>query len=563
MRRKYESGREPPQLRYAWIVALACFAMTGFVPTTALAQEPGETAVDDADEAAEAPAAEEPAAEEVAAEEVTAEEIGVTQLPAEEMTVEEAHEAEEDLAAAQESIDEAQARLDEARREFEARFPYDVEPPKEPVGPGLVAPDGRAKKLQVSLNEDGSLYFRFAMWLQVWTRAIQLNPGTTVLGNDDQAWYGDVGLRRARFLMFGKIAPRTFMLMHIGINNQTFRRDGGGFKQQVFFHDAWVEFEASKKGHFTIGAGLLYWNGISRMTNASTITFMSLDSPIFTWPTIEASDQFARQLGLYAKGKFGLFDYRVAVVRPFARTAYNPAAPGFTPPAPGATGNYNPTANTFGYSGYFQFQFLDIESNVLPFMVGTYIGAKKVFNWGFGGHAQPIGIAYLDPADPTGTTVKKQALWIASTDLFLDIPFKAEKGGAATWYGAYYYMDFGPNNIRNIGIMNPGDALPGGVQGNSYAMLGTGNTGYSELGFLIPGTVGESIQFQPYVNTQIAKWEAYNDIMAHVGVGVNMFIHRHNAKVTLEYRNLPIFNSGGQVENRKGNSFVLQMHLFL
>jgi hypothetical protein len=51
--------------------------------------------------------------------------------------------------------------------------------------------------------------------------------------------------------------------------------------------------------------------------------------------------------------------------------------------------------------------------------------------------------------------------------------------------------------------------------------------------------------------------------MAHVGVGLNMFIHRHNAKVTLEYRNLPIFNSGGQVENRKGNSFVLQMHLFL
>lgn len=192
MRRKYESGREPPQLRYAWIVALACFAMTGFVPTTALAQPvPGETAVDDADEAAEAPAAEEPAAEEVVVEEVVAEEATPEYLPAEEMTVEEAHEAEEDLAAAQKSIDEAQARLDEARREFEARFPYDVEPPKEPVGPGLVAPDGRAKKLQVSLNEDGSLYFRFAMWLQVWTRAIQLNPGTTVLGNDN-AWYGDV-----------------------------------------------------------------------------------------------------------------------------------------------------------------------------------------------------------------------------------------------------------------------------------------------------------------------------------------------------------------------------------
>jgi hypothetical protein len=484
-----------------------------------------------------------------------------------------------DLDAAQEALDEAQRQLDEAKRRMppsqedtaidDADEADEAAPPAADIGLGLVSKDGRAKKLQVSLNEDGSLYFRFAMWLQVWTRAMQLNPGTTVLGKEE-AWYGDVGLRRARFLAFGKIAPRTFMLMHIGINNQTFRRDGSrGTKPGLYFHDAWVEFEASKKGYFSMGGGILYWNGISRMTNASTITFMSLDSPIFPWATIEVTDQFARQLGLYAKGKAGLFDYRVAVVRPFA-AAYNPTAPGFTPPGPPATGagGYNPTANTWGYSGYFQFQFLDIESNVLPYTVGTYIGAKKVFNWGFGGHAQPIGIWYdADPdPDPAAVDVRKRALFIASTDLFLDIPFKAEKGGAATWYGAYYYMDFGPNNIRNVGIMNPGDAGSGtsaSGRGNQYAMLGTGNTGYSELGILIPGTVGEEIQFQPYVNTQLAKWEGYLDIMAHVGVGVNMFIHRHNAKVTLEYRNRPIFDSTGSVQNRKGNSFVLQMHLFI
>ena len=334
MRRKYESGREPPQLRYAWIVALACFAMTGFVPTTALAQPvPGETGVDDADEAAEAPAAEEPAAEEVAAEEVNSRgDRG-------------------DAAAGRgddrgggprgrrgsgggSGVDRRGAGTARTRRDANSKPGSRMtwSHPKEPVGPGLLAPEGRAKKIQVSLNEDGSLYLRFAMWLQVWTRAIQHNPGTTVLGNDDQAWYGDVGLRRARFLMFGKIAPRTFMLMHIGINNQTFRRDGGGFKQQVFFHDAWVEFEASKKGHFTIGAGLLYWNGISRMTNASTITFMSLDSPIFTWPTIELSDQFARQLGALCQGvSSGSSTIASRLFGRFARAPYDPMAPP-TPP---------------------------------------------------------------------------------------------------------------------------------------------------------------------------------------------------------------------------------------
>ena len=118
--------------------------------------------------------------------------------------------------------------------------------------------------------------------------------------------------------------------------------------------------------------------------------------------------------------------------------------------------------------------------------------------------------------------------------------------------------------------MNPADggddptAASAGGGGNAYTLLGTGNSGYSELGFLMPGSVGKvGAQFQLYVNTQLSKWEAYQDIMAHVGVGLNAFIHRHNAKVTLEYRNRPIFNANGTVQSRKGNSFVLQMQLFI
>jgi hypothetical protein len=533
MRQELEDSRKAQRTRYAWILALAGIAMTGFSPTTAWAEEeaveepPGDTAIDEADEATEAVSP-------------------------------------EDIEEAQKSIDEAQRQLDAMKQRI-GEQPVKV-PSQMPGGAGLVTgEDGTAKKLQVSLNKDGSLYFRFAMWLQVWTRAMQLNPGTTVLGKDEN-WYGDVGLRRARFLMFGKIAPRTFMLMHIGINNQTFRN---ARKPQVYFHDAWVEFEASKKGYISIGGGLLYWNGISRATNASTITFMSLDAPIVNWPTIERTDQFARQLGLYLKGKAGLFDYRVAVVRPFSTNTFDVTTG--LPPANGV-GTYNDYANTWGYSGYFMLQFLDKESNTLPYMVGTYIGAKRVFNWGVGGHGQPNGVAYLDGAG----NVRQRWLGIASTDLFLDIPFKAEKGGAATWYGAYYWMDFGPNAIRNIGIMNPGDAGSGtsfNGQGNAYPMIGTGDTLYSELGILIPGTVGKSIQFQPYVNWQGSGFDVFRgdnltipakgDWMHHVGAGLNMFIHRHNAKVTLEYRNRPIFDAAGQVESRKGNSFVLQMHLFI
>ena len=51
--------------------------------------------------------------------------------------------------------------------------------------------------------------------------------------------------------------------------------------------------------------------------------------------------------------------------------------------------------------------------------------------------------------------------------------------------------------------------------------------------------------------------------MFQFGVGVNMFVYGHNAKVTLEYRNRPIFNLDGNVESRKGNALVLQMHLYI
>ena len=530
MRQERKDGREPQRAWSAWFTAMAWVAIAGLVPTSALAQPaPGETAIDDADEAVEADAFKESPV---------------------------------DLDQAQAAIEEAERQLEEAKRQMQL-MGRKLAPEPEPipgVGPGFVSADGRAKKLQWSLNDDGTLYFRLAMWLQVWTRAIQLAPGTEVQG-DSNPWYGDVALRRARFLAFGQIFPRVFLLMHIGINNQTFRN---ARKPQLFFHDAWVEFQVSKNKAFYLGSGLIYWNGISRQTNASTITLMSLDAPIMNWPLIEREDQFARQLGVYAKGKLGLFDYRVAVTRPF--TGFDVSLTGNTSaPNPTAVGNYRDT-NAWAYTGYFMFQFKDKESNVLPYTVGTYIGAKKVFNLGFGGYAHPWGVWYgeteTDPVtgEQTILSAKARTLVIASGDLFLDMPFGGDDGGAATWYGVYQYQNFGPNNVRPVGIMNPADA--GSGAGNAYPMIGTGHHVYSELGILIPGHVGEEIKFQPYVNYQVSSFEGLNDAMHHFGLGLNMFIHRHNAKVTLEYRNRPIY-SGQNVESRKGNSFILQMHLFI
>ncbi|MEM9730599.1 MAG: porin, partial [Myxococcota bacterium] len=280
-----------------------------------------------------------------------------------------------------------------------------------------------------------------------------------------------------------------------------------------------------------------------------------LDAPIVNWPTIERTDQFARQLGFYAKGNIFGLDYRVAVVRPFTTTV--------PPLTPGGPANYNNFQNTWAYSGYFQYMFWDIEPNTLPYTVGTWIGTKRVLNVGAGYHIHPDGVAYITDDGELET----KPLIATGVDMFADVPLsKRPNGGAITGYGVYYYYDFGPNNVRNIGIMNPGDPGSGtsfNGPGNAYPVIGTSHTFYGQLGWLLPWKINQ-VRFQPYLVSQMSKFQALEDPMFQFGVGGNVFIHGHNAKVTLEYRNRPIFDAETlRVDSRKGNSFVLQFHLFI
>ncbi|TAE55882.1 MAG: hypothetical protein EAZ89_05235, partial [Bacteroidetes bacterium] len=211
--------------------------------------------------------------------------------------------------------------------------------------------------LKVNLNEDGSRYVRFIIWNQMWARYIQNNPGTADINGAQANSTFDIGIRRARILAYAQISPRYLVLTHIGINNQTFANGGapggglsgnaGGIgvtgsvtgtandstgavtgslsgasangasakKPQLFFHDFWNEFLVAKgkKANLSLGFGLHYWYAVSRLSSASTLNFLMVDAPIFNWFNIELTDQFARQFGVYAKGKLGKLDYRFHV----------------------------------------------------------------------------------------------------------------------------------------------------------------------------------------------------------------------------------------------------------
>lgn len=414
--------------------------------------------------------------------------------------------------------------------------------------------------IKVPLNEDGSKYIRFITWHQIWARYNENNTGS-LRNNVGVNHTTDFGIRRSRFLTYSQISPRFLVLLHFGINNQNAVSGGfnpalDGKKPQLFIHDAWTEYRVFGNA-LSVGAGLHYWNGISRMTNASTLNFLAMDAPIFNWATIETTDQFARMLGVYAKGKLGKLDYRVAVNDPFLTN---------TAGAIGPNANYSPQNISKVYQGYFNYQFLEQESNLLPYMVGSYLGTKRVFNLGAGflqnkdamWHTEQRGIA-LD-------TLKKD-MRLFGVDAFLDLPLHTEAGTALTAYSVYYNYSFGPNHVRNIGIMNPATS-GGGLRGNAFPTIGTGDIVYGQAGFLLPkNLLGEKARLQPYTAYSYGSLDGVRDRNGDkvpvkvLDIGANLLLEGHHSKITINYRNRPDFTNVNNLRYRP--EITLQAMVFL
>ncbi|MFN8301410.1 MAG: porin [Saprospiraceae bacterium] len=451
-------------------------------------------------------------------------------------------------------------------------------PPPAPPKPA----DHTYKPLTLKLNEDGSKYVRFIMWHQFWLTATQNNPGTRnvkgelIDGSEGSKgeWSTDIALRRSRFLVYAQISPRALILTHWGINNQSFIGGGvgavgfassattgasnGGKKPQLFLHDAWTEYEIVKDKLY-LGAGLIYWNGISRLTSQSTLNFMTLDAPIFNWPTIEAGDQFARQFGVYAKGQLGRLDYRLALNKPFAN--------GTAPAAVAKNGiAVNVLTETWSQAGYVNWMFWDKESNKLPYYVGTHLGSKKVLNVGAGFYHQ-AGASLYKSADGRDSSYQDHLL--LGADVYLDMPINKAKGTALNFLATYYNFDFGTNYLRNLGILNLHATPPPTDQswaggGNTQPAIGTGSIIYAQAGFLLP-KLKNGTAFMPYVTATYKDFDRLKDPSTQFGVGINYFVTGHNAKLTLEYQTRPVYKLDGTdiVSNGSKGEMILQTHIFL
>jgi len=458
--------------------------------------------------------------------------------------------------------------------------------PQTTPAPKLPEPYGTG--LRVNLSSDGAKYLRFITWHQVWVRYNENNSNTLRAPSKPESSQLDFGLRRSRLLILAQLNTRFLIYTHLGINNQNAVSGGAsptvdGKKPQVFIHDAVTEYRVNK--NLSIGAGLHYYNGISRMTNASTLNILTLDVPQTNWPTIEQSDQFARWLGVYAKGTLGKFNYRVSMSDPFLTNLSSTPLSLGTTSANGTTNTgtnvaqYNPQNTSHVYQGYFSYDFLESEPSALPYMVGSYLGTKRVFNIGAGFlynkdgmYSRPTSSVVTLPlasgADPfAAVPTQTHDIRLFGADVFYDSPLGADKKMALTVYGVYYNFNFGPNYVRYVGGLNPGYGAVA-TRGNAVPQSGTGHSAYLQAGLLLPkGLIGQVARLQPYAAFQRSSYEGLRTFDGDrqaakvLDLGANILLDGHNAKLTLNYRSRPDFTNVNDIKYRP--EVTLQTMVFL
>jgi hypothetical protein len=267
-----------------------------------------------------------------------------------------------------------------------------------------------------------------------------------------------------------------------------------------------------------------------------------MDAPLVEQATNDVNDLFLRKLSVYAKGKLGKVDYRIALSDPFIlQTAVS------VPGAPGVNSNFSLKPPRKQVQGYFMYQFLDQEANLTPYATGSYPGTKQVFNIGAGFITQPEAMSRLSDngTDPIYTTMN-----LFAADIFYDTPLNKDKGTTLTLYAAYLNYDFGKYYIRLSGPKNPANGTVSGQAsfngaGNNVPLYGTGNTFLIQAGYLLAKDLfgADHGSLQPYAQLQYSDYERLADPMELYNLGINWLVKGHNSKLSLEYQNRPIYTS--------------------
>lgn len=419
------------------------------------------------------------------------------------------------------------------------------------------------------INEDGSHYLQATILNQTWVRFNQNNNGTLVDGMAQNNTF-DIGLRRTRIQLFGEINDRAFVYFQFGQNNfNAVYNSSSNRKAAAFFHDALCEYKVSNRNQLKIGGGLTIANGLSRFSQPSIGTIMTMDVPVFAQTTVDQTDQFSRKLSLYARGQIKQLDYRIAISDPFPVTSNGSSAPAIGPNAVFTTkGRYKQ------FQGYFIWQFFEHEGHTTPYMTGTHLGKKKIFNIAAGAIYQKNALWHKNNVG-SDTAVQYDNMVLFALESYLDLPLNKEKATAISAYTGFFMTNYGQNYLRYNGLMNPANgttlnpsnsmAGQGPVYGNALPMFGTGKVIYSQVGYLLPkDLLGKNGQLMPYASATIAKYDHLQGLTtSSVNAGVNWLIKGHKTKISLDWQNRPTYKvvANKVTNDQRKNCVVLQYQI--
>ncbi len=402
----------------------------------------------------------------------------------------------------------------------------------------------QSNKLKLNLDESGKTYIKASVRMQLWARYFETNPGTTI-NNESTNNVFDLSVRRLRMGISAQLTPKLYVYSLFGGNNinVTTEKD---FQFEVL--DLFAEYEFAKE--FSLGMGESGWEGLSRWNVRSSASLMAIDAPLFSLLTVNKNDDNARGLGIWTKGQIGKLDYILSLKDPVQ----------FGVASTEGKIDYAKNKPRKRISGYVKYEFLENESNKSPYSggTGTYVGAKNILNLGIGFMNQPKMTSQLVNGEEKFYDFKNWAV-----DLFYDVPINREKGTAITSYLGYYDTDFGPNYIRNVGsndITSGGTSFNG--SGNDFPMMGTGNTLFFQLGYLLPKAKNNS-QLQPNIAIQYSDFDALDDKMVVYDFGINCYFKGHSNKLSLGYQNRPVYQNSNnklKVDERKG-MFIVQYQI--
>ncbi|MDP4240869.1 MAG: hypothetical protein Q8904_15505 [Bacteroidota bacterium] len=401
-------------------------------------------------------------------------------------------------------------------------------------------------EIKLKLNESGSASTKLSFSTQFWGRYTGLNAGSTNKAGDPLTSENEFALRRTRFIMTNNLDDRIIFYTQLGFNNL----NSTSSKPQLFFHDVWGMFRVVPKS-FYIGFGLNGWNGLSRLSNTSSIKTMTLDNPGVNYPNINRTDLEGRQLGIFAKGTAGRVSYRTAIVKPFV---YN----GLTAQPQANTGYEYPSEN-LEYKGYIAYHFLDKEYFTTPYMDMTYLGAKKICNLGAGFDIYPQSIAEYDASH--NRNLKDRNLF--AVDFMFELPMKDNQ--TVTVYSALYGYDFGSNFLKSSGVMNNwngGTGIEGA--GNNEFKIGTGNIFYSTLGYLFPKQFlqlpGRLQLFYAFTDK---NFKALHPVLFNHDCGANYYVAGQKLKFSFQYSLRPILDQSAEHIASYKSTAIFQIQLMI